>query len=421
MLTFNEERHIRRALTNAQRFARDIYVVDCFSTDRTCAIAEEMGAHVFQHKWENYSKQFAWALANLPIRTEWIWRQDADEYLTDALIEEIDRTLPVAGNAVNGFTAPCLRKFMGRYIKHGIVPLILLRLVRTKCARVENKMMDEHMQVSEGEVGSLKNAFFDDSLMTLTEWTQKHNGYATREAADLLCTEYGVGIDSKANAASGAHTASVRAKKLKYTKLPLFWRAFAFFVYRYFFRFGFLDGKEGFLWHFLQGFWYRTLADAKVFELKKRFGYDEAKIKQYLIDTYLGGNETGGVIRRVLLGWFWANTDNTDIRLCGVWVTNTNHTNQPNQACVLEVVRPRNSRNIFACNESHSMVLAFREFRAFRGLKNKTQWLSKDSFDSCDSCSKEKEYPCYPAYSCSKNKFYSCSHVAEERRAYAAA
>lgn len=87
---------------------------------------------------------------------------------------------------------------------------------------------------------------------------------------------------------------AVRRKKLKYIKLPLFWRAFAFFVYRYFFRLGFLDGKEGFLWHFLQGFWYRALADAKVFELKKRMGYDEEKIKEYLRETYLT-DHTGGV------------------------------------------------------------------------------------------------------------------------------
>ncbi len=335
MLTFNEERHIRRALTNARKFAKDIFVVDCFSTDRTCEIAEEMGAHVYRHEWENYSKQLAWALKNLPLRTEWIWRQDADEYLTDELIDEIEQTLPKTDDSVGGYTAPCLRKFMGRYIKHGIVPLILLRLVRTRCARVENKMMDEHMQVTEGSVKGLKNAFFDDSLMTLTEWTQKHNGYATREAADLLCTEYGVGIDTKATAASGAHTASVRAKKLKYTKLPLFWRAFAFFVYRYFFRLGFLDGKEGFLWHFLQGFWYRSLADAKVFELKKRFGFDKEKIKQYLIDTYMDGNKMGGV------KWSEERRGKSEESHClvvvyshhkGEWGSNTNNTKQRSTA-----------------------------------------------------------------------------------------
>lgn len=297
MLTFNEERHIRRALENSFKFAKEVFVVDSFSTDRTCEIAESMGARVFKHKWENYSHQFAWGLNNLPIQTEWVWRQDADEYLTDELIAEIDKVIPSNDGSVNGYTAPCLRKFMGCHIKHGIVPLVLLRLFRLKCASIEDKMMDEHIRISEGLVGELKHSFFDDSLMTLTEWTQKHNGYATREAVDLLCTEYGLGIDNKADAASGAHTASVRAKKLKYIKLPLFWRAFAFFVYRYIFRLGFLDGKEGFLWHFLQGFWYRTLADAKVFELKKRFAFNDERIKAYLIENYLTSKtQSGGVI-----------------------------------------------------------------------------------------------------------------------------
>ena len=86
---------------------------------------------------------------------------------------------------------------------------------------------------------------------------------------------------------SGAHSASIRRKKLKYIRLPLFWRAFFFFILRYIFRLGFLDGKEGFLWHFLQGFWYRALADAKVFEIKKQFRFDDVAIKQYLIDNYV--------------------------------------------------------------------------------------------------------------------------------------
>lgn len=295
MLTFNEERHIRRALENSFKFAKEVFVVDSFSTDRTCEIAESMGAKVFPHKWENYSHQFAWGLKNLPIRTEWVWRQDADEYLTDELIAELEMALPLNDGLVNGYTAPCLRKFMGRYIKHGIVPLILLRLFRTGHAAIENKMMDEHIQLSDGHVGELKYPFFDDSLMTLTEWTQKHNGYATREAIDLLCTEFSLGIDNKASDSSGIHTATIRRKKLKYIKLPLFWRAFAFFVYRYVFRLGFLDGKEGFLWHFLQGFWYRTLADAKVYELKKRFDFDDERIKAYLKENYLSSNsELGG-------------------------------------------------------------------------------------------------------------------------------
>lgn len=286
MLTYNEERHIRRALENSQKFARQVFVVDCFSTDRTVEIARQMGAHVVQHEWVNYSRQFAWALKNLPIQTEWVWRQDADEYLTDELIAEVDQTLAHPDPEVNGYTAPCLRKFMGRYIKHGIVPLILLRLFRHQYASIENKMMDEHIQLSQGTVGTLRNAFFDDSLMTLTEWTAKHNGYATREALDLLATEFGLGLDNYVSRATGAHTASVRAKKLKYTRMPLFWRCLGFFLYRYILRLGFLDGREGFLWHFLQGFWYRTLADAKVYEIKKQCGFDDQKVREYVMQKF---------------------------------------------------------------------------------------------------------------------------------------
>ena len=58
------------------------------------------------------------------------------------------------------------------------------------------------------------------------------------------------------------------------------------FVYRYVFRLGFLDGKEGFVWHVLQGFWYRMLVDAKIYETKKRFHFDNEKIKSYLRQEY---------------------------------------------------------------------------------------------------------------------------------------
>ncbi|QWO85735.1 hypothetical protein J5W67_11385 [Candidatus Akkermansia timonensis] len=74
--------------------------------------------------------------------------------------------------------------------------------------------------------------------------------------------------------------------KRTYARLPLFWRGFAYFCYRYILRFGFLDGKEGFLWHFLQCWWYRTLVDAKVMEIKKACGEDPGKMKTFLKTEY---------------------------------------------------------------------------------------------------------------------------------------
>lgn len=280
IITYNEEIHISRAIKNAQKYAKEVFVLDSFSTDKTVEIAKSLGAKVYQHEFKYHADQLNWGLNNLPFKTEWIWRQDADEYLTDELIEELDIVIPNIPNDINAFTAPCLRKFLGKYIKHGIIPLILLRLFRRGHALWEDKKMDEHIYITDGKIANLKNPFFDDNLNNLSWWTEKHNKYASKEAIDLLMTEYGLYEKSVVN--SGEHSASVRKKKLKYIKMPLFWRAFGFFFLRYFVRLGFLDGKEGFLWHFLQGFWYRSLADAKVYEIKKQCNFNDEKIITYL-------------------------------------------------------------------------------------------------------------------------------------------
>ena len=133
-----------------------------------------------------------------------------------------------------------------------------------------------------------KNEFADDNLNNLSWWTQKHVGYAIREAADLLDIEFGLtntgSTDENKQISEQAH--QKRMLKHKYAMKPLFWRSFAYFIYRYFFKLGFLEGKEGFLWHFLQGWWYRTLVDAKIFEIKKACGNDKEKIIAHLKEHY---------------------------------------------------------------------------------------------------------------------------------------
>lgn len=285
ILTYNEEIHIERCIRNAQKFSDHIIVLDSFSTDNTKEIADSLGAEVIQHPFECQAQQLQWGLQNIPIPTKWVFRLDADEYLSDALIEEIKEKVATVPDDIKGFTAPRKMKFLGKEIKHGIIPMIILRLFQPPFAEVENKKMDEHILIREGKIADLRNVFYDDNQKGLTAWTQKHNNYASREAIELLITEYGLCHETVVN--SGAHSEAIRKKKLKYVKLPLFWRAFAFFFLRYFIRLGFLDGKEGFLWHFLQGFWYRTLADAKVYELKKHFAFDDKKIIDYLKQKYL--------------------------------------------------------------------------------------------------------------------------------------
>jgi glycosyltransferase involved in cell wall biosynthesis len=305
ILTYNEEMHIERCIENVQSFAREIFVVDSFSSDDTINIAQKLNARVYQNKWENnHAKQFNWALENLPIQTTWVLRLDADEYLYSELIEEINTKLDTLPKDVSGVVFKRRTIFMGKWMKRGTYPVKLLRLFRYQKAVCEQRWMDEHIQLLEGRTVEFEHDFADHNLNNLNWWIQKHNGYAIREAIDLLDLELNLfgsdenseePIQFRANSPShegrqrkalGRQSTGKCAKKHKYAKQPLFWRSFAYFIYRYIFKGGFLEGKEGFLWHFLQGWWYRTLVDAKIWEIKKACGTDTKKIKAYLKKEY---------------------------------------------------------------------------------------------------------------------------------------
>ena len=290
ILTYNEELHIRRCIENVEPIARDIFIIDSFSTDKTLEIAKGYEkVHILQKKWENnHAKQFNWGLENADIKTKWVLRLDADEYLTPELIDELSRTLPNLSDNYTGIVFPLRRVFLGRTIRRGMPVVKLLRMFQYGKAASEVRMMDEHIQLKEGEAIELKNEFADDNLNNLSWWTQKHIGYAIREATDLLDMEYDLTGSAKNDETINLSSQALKKRRRKhgYAKKPLFWRSFAYFMYRYFFKLGFLEGKEGFLWHFLQGWWYRTLVDAKVYEIKRKSEGNPDRIKAILRDEY---------------------------------------------------------------------------------------------------------------------------------------
>ena len=279
ILTYNEEIHIRRCLENVCPVVKQVCIIDCFSTDKTLEIVHEMQKTysdckitILQNPWVNYATQFNWALENAPIQTKWVLRLDADEYLSQELIEELKTRLPNLDERYTGIVVPLQRVFLGRNINHGIARGIkMLRFFQYGKARSEVRMMDEHIELLQGEAIEFRHSFSDDNLNDLSWWTQKHIGYAVREAVDLLDIEYDI-------TGSAAHTSdsqidaqalAKRKKKQMYARKPLFVRALAYFIYRYIIKLGFLDGKEGFCWDFFQGLWYRMLVDAKILEARR--------------------------------------------------------------------------------------------------------------------------------------------------------
>ena len=271
ILTFNEEQHLARCIASAQAVATDVVVVDCSSTDATLDIARAHGARVLQQAWVNYAAQFNWVLTQLGADTEWVLRIDADEVLTPALTEEIRTRLPGIGPEIDGVYWGRRMTFQGRLIRHGgVFPVRVLRLFRHGRGQCENRWMDEHIKVA-GPTADFAGEMIDDNLNSLTWWTDKHNRYASREAVDLLNLEYRFMPHDTVASLRGGKQAGVKRwlKERVYARLPGGFRAFAYFFYRYVLRLGFLDGQAGTAFHFLQGFWYRYLVDAKVVEVKR--------------------------------------------------------------------------------------------------------------------------------------------------------
>lgn len=289
ILTYNEEIHIRRCLENVNRFASKVFVVDCFSTDRTVEIATDLGAEVVEHKWPgNQAAQFNWALNNLPISTQWVLRLDADEYLLPELVQELQDKLPSLPDDVSGVIFNRRHIFMGEWMKRGIYPVKLLRAFKYGKGLCEQRLMDEHILLTEGRAVEFEHDFCDHNLNDLSWFCHKHVNYAIREAVDLLDIEYNLtgAAETDENKGISRQALSKRMKKHKYARQPLFWRSFAYFCYRYFFKGACFDGKIGFIWTFLQGWWYRTLVDAKIFEIKKVCGNDKEKMRSYLKEQY---------------------------------------------------------------------------------------------------------------------------------------
>ena len=262
ILTKDEELHIGRCLERLGDLSpRQVFVVDCFSTDETKSIVESFTPplphtstpplHFVEHEWPGLqSVQFNWALDNLKIEAEWVLRLDADEYLTPKSIDWLKANLDGIDEKVSALEFTLERKFMGGEIRHGTNGIRMVRMFRRGRGRYAETLMDERI-VFEGEMLPVPVVFYDDNLNTLDWWKEKHRGYAKREAQQALAGTF------------------QDPRKAKYYKLPRYFRAVAYFCVRYFLKLGFLDGLAGFRWHFWQGLWYRLLVDREISHLRK--------------------------------------------------------------------------------------------------------------------------------------------------------
>ena len=262
ILTRNEEDYIEECISSIKRVVKRIVVVDSFSEDCTVELAKKAGAEVHQHEFYNYAKQYMYAVEVADVKTTWILRIDADERLTKESAAELERLCNDNEKTdINGIVLRFYNMFLGKPMYHGgMYPWKKLSVYKAGKGNIEDRNMDEHIILDSGRTIEAKKDSKHLAFRGLTFFTNKCNWYSTREAMDYF---------EQVKTSSSNSSLKTRIKMNVYYKMPLGLRSWTYYVYRYYFRLGFLDGKEGKIFAFLHAYWYRFLVDAKIFEHEK--------------------------------------------------------------------------------------------------------------------------------------------------------
>ncbi len=250
----NEERNVAACLQSVA-WADEIWVVDSHSTDRTCELAQQHGARIAQFDYAGgFPKKKNWALQNLPLKHEWVLLIDADERVMPELEEEI-RALFQTQSHVDGYYVNRRLIFLGRWIKHcGWYPSWNMRLFKHRLGRFEKLEAEEienagdvevheHV-VLDGQAGYLKNDLLHEDFKSIYHFVERHNRYSNWDAKVYANLAGGVAATSSINASLfGSPLERKRFIKRMWARLPF--RPALRFVWMYFIKRGFLDGKPG--------------------------------------------------------------------------------------------------------------------------------------------------------------------------------
>jgi len=266
ILTFNNEKSILSLLDNLKKVKdSEILVVDSFSTDNTCEILAKEGILFIQNKFLNYSQQRNFSLTNLVINSEFVFCIDSDELLDICLVNWINDTNLSTLSKFDGYFLVRKVIFMGKFIRFGgVYPTYHMRLFKKDKGWCEDKTYDQHFYVN-GKVAKIKSgAILDPVMSDLESFISSHNRWSSLEKYTSF---------NKANKTVKANLFGNAIERRRYLKkifimFPNGYRGAILFIIKYFFLLGFLDGYRGFLFHFFNSFWFRTLVDAKIFENK---------------------------------------------------------------------------------------------------------------------------------------------------------
>jgi glycosyltransferase involved in cell wall biosynthesis len=263
ILTLNEAANIGACLESVRGFD-DVTVLDSGSVDGTQSLARACGASVLERSFDNWASHQNWAMANVPFRHPWVFYLDADERMTPELASEIRAIAADRSRAEVAFYCGRRNWFMGTWIRHAMPPGMIMRFFRP--GRVRFERLVNPVPVIDGPHGYLRNLFEHHNFSKgLSEWIDKHNKYSQFEAIE------GMKVLAGSRPSPGrllGRDPFDRRKALKELSFRLPCRPLAKFLWMYFLKRGFLDGRAGFTYCRLQAM-YEYMIVVKMAELAR--------------------------------------------------------------------------------------------------------------------------------------------------------
>jgi glycosyltransferase involved in cell wall biosynthesis len=271
----NEAHNLRRCLESLKSVG-EVYVIDSQSTDDTAAIARSFGAKVVQFKYAGgWPKKRQWAMDTLPLSYDWTLLLDADEVLTPELTAEIKREIDAPN--IDGYYIALQIYFLGRRLRHSGASFWKLSLFRRGLGRFECRLQDqdatmadmevhEHVMVN-GPTRKLAHPLIHHNIESLSRYIQKHNEYSNWEARVWLDGNRNKNNNNEDIQPSLRGTQAQRRRWLRRHFLEMSGSPLAFFLYKYIWSFGFLDGIPGLIYCAMQGIQFFHIK-AKIYELR---------------------------------------------------------------------------------------------------------------------------------------------------------
>lgn len=260
-----------------------IFILDSGSTDNTIAIAQSYNAVLLTHAFENHPKQWDFALKNFDIQTPWVICLDADQVVTPELKQLLLNFRNEDHLTTDGIYFNRKNYFKGRWIKHGgYYPFYLLKMIRFGVGYSDlNENMD-HRFIVPGKTEIWKHGYIIEENLkenNISFWIDKHNRYSDLVAQEEVERMLAIRSQTIKPAFWGSPDERTAWLKQLWWQLPRYVRPMLYFIYRLFFKLGILDGREGIIFHFLQGFWFRLIVDIKIDERLKPQQNTTAQLK----------------------------------------------------------------------------------------------------------------------------------------------